>query len=116
MNPASLFRLSKAVCREAAENSEKYWKKGVLIMKVSYYDLFDMIAEDAGKLLSQAEQSPIHPENYSPDNTITAVREKIKGTESHKKTRTQEYFPSAPSYRSSYPSFPVRNCIRRISV
>ena len=53
-------------------------------MKVSYYDLFDMIAEDAGKLLSQAEQSPIHPENYSPDATITAVREKIKGTESHK--------------------------------
>ena len=53
-------------------------------MKVSYYDLFDMIAEDAGKLLSQAEQSPIHPENYSSDTTITAVKEKIKETESQK--------------------------------
>lgn len=61
-------------------------------MKVSYYDLFDMIAEDAGKLLSQAEQSPIHPENYSPDNTITAVREKIKGTESHKKRAHKNTF------------------------
>lgn len=57
-------------------------------MKVSYYDLFDMIAEDAGKLLSQAEQSPIHPENYSSDTTITAVKEKIKETESQKKTLT----------------------------
>ena len=61
-------------------------------MKVCYYDLFDMIAEDAGKLLSQAEQSPIHPENYSPDNTITAVREKIKGTESHKKRAHKNTF------------------------
>ena len=61
-------------------------------MKVSYYDLFDMIAEDAGKLLSQAEQSPIHPENYSPDATITAVREKIKGTESHKKCAHKNTF------------------------
>ena len=50
-------------------------------MKVSYYDLFDMIAEDAGKLLSQAEQSPIHPENYSPDTTITAISGKIKETD-----------------------------------
>lgn len=81
MNPGSLFRLLKAVCREAAKSSEKYWKKGVLIMKVSYYDLFDMIAEDAGKLLSQAEQSPIHPENYSPDTTITAISGKIKETD-----------------------------------
>ena len=61
-------------------------------MKVSYYNLFDMIAEDAGKLLSQAEQSPIHPENYSPDATITAVREKIKGTESHKKCAHKNTF------------------------
>ena len=58
-------------------------------MKVSYYDLFDMIAEDAGKLLSQAEQSPIHPENYSPDTTIAAVSGKIKETKRHKK-RTQK--------------------------
>lgn len=57
-------------------------------MKISYYDLFDMIAEDAGKLLSQAEQSPIHPENYSPDTTIAAVSGKIKETKRHKK-RTQ---------------------------
>lgn len=61
-------------------------------MKVSYYDLFDMIAEDAGKLLSQAEQSPIHPENYSPDATITAVRGKIKETASHKKRTHKNTF------------------------
>ncbi len=61
-------------------------------MKVSYYDLFDMIAEDAGKLLSQAEQSPIHPENYSSDTTITAVKEKIKETESQKKRSHKKTF------------------------
>lgn len=57
-------------------------------MKVSYYDLFDMIAEDAGKLLSQAEQSPIHPENYSSDTTITAVKEKNQRNREPKKTLT----------------------------
>ena len=61
-------------------------------MKVSYYDLFDMIAEDAGKLLSQAEQSPIHPENYSPDATIATVRGKIKETEGHKKRTHKNTF------------------------
>ena len=61
-------------------------------MKVSYYDLFDMIAEDAGKLLSQAEQSPIHPENYSPDTTIAAVSGKIKETKRHKKRTHKNTF------------------------
>ena len=46
-------------------------------MKANYYDLFDMIAEDAGKLLSETENRPVSSEKYSAEETIKSVLERI---------------------------------------
>ena len=46
-------------------------------MKANYYDLFDMIAEDAGKFLSETENRPVSSEKYSAEETIKSVLERI---------------------------------------
>lgn len=47
-------------------------------MKISYYDLFDIIAEEAGRRLSKYDNNPINLKSFSPDTTINAVHDKIK--------------------------------------
>ena len=47
-------------------------------MKVSYYDMFDLLAEEAGQLLSQYEDQDISLEDFTADRTIRAVKSQIK--------------------------------------
>ena len=64
-------------------------------MKITYYDLFDLIAEDAGIMLAQSENSMIRPDLCDINETVHSVMEqaarsgshtaKKKGTHRHRK-------------------------------
>lgn len=46
-------------------------------MKVSYYDIFDMIAGESGELLACYENQPLSEREYTAEETIQNVRKKI---------------------------------------
>lgn len=56
-------------------------------MKVSYYDMFDLLAEEAGQLLSQYEDQDISLEDFTADRTIRAVKSQIKEAQKVKRIR-----------------------------
>lgn len=49
-------------------------------MRVNYYDLFDLIADDAGQLLAEYENNNIDLQQFSPNITKNAVNKQLKRT------------------------------------
>ena len=56
-------------------------------MKISYYDAFDLIAEDAGRLLSDLEKETTGAEQHHPNTTINAVAANLSTMRRPKKQR-----------------------------
>ena len=73
-------------------------------MKITYYDLFNLIAEDAGIMLAQSENSMIRPDLCDINETVHSVMEQAARSGSHTAKKRERTGTERCSACSSPPS------------